>query len=98
MLPHVCLQQCFSTFFDSQYPSFVIKQFGGTPSYNLSVASSQIHKQAAPLDLFIAPKRSTAPRLRSTGLQHKLSQLYLYDMMHLGATDTIIEKVKRQSF
>ena len=35
-LNRVCLG-CFSTFFDSRHPSFLIEQFLGTPSYNLPV-------------------------------------------------------------
>ena len=64
----VCLEQCFSTFLNSRHPSFVIEQFGGTPSNILLVNSGEVQKLAAPLELFTAPKGSAAPRLRITAL------------------------------
>ena len=67
------LEQCFSTFFDSRHPSFVLEQFGGTPSFNLPVNRHQVHKLVAPLVLFTAPKGSLAPRLRTTGLDFRLA-------------------------
>ena len=63
------LEKWFSTFFDSQHTSFVIEHCGGTPSYNLPLNSCQVHKLAAPLELFTAPKGSTAPGLNTTGLE-----------------------------
>ena len=65
------LEQCFSTFFDSRRPSFVLLQFGVTLSYNLQVNRCQVHKFAVPL--FTAPKGSAAPRLRTTGLEAELA-------------------------
>ena len=47
-----CVEQCFSTFFDSRHPSLVIKQYDGTPSYKLLVIGHQIQNLAAPLELF----------------------------------------------
>ena len=62
------LGQWFSTFFDPQHPSFVVEEFGGTPSLNLPVNRHKLHKLAAPLVFFMAPKGSAAPRLRTTAL------------------------------
>ena len=62
------LLQWFSTFFDSRHPSFVVEQFGGTPSFNLPVDRPEIHKLAAPLMFFMAPKGFAAPLLRTTAL------------------------------
>ena len=56
------LTQWFSTFFDSRHLSFFTEQFGGTRSYNLPVNGRQVHKLAAPQELF------SAPRLRTTDL------------------------------
>ena len=56
-----CLSQCFSTFFDSRHPSFLIEQFCSTPNYNSQLNRRQIHKLAAPLEFFTAPKGSATP-------------------------------------
>ena len=56
--------QCFSTFFDSRQPSFAIDLFGSTPSFNLPINRCQIHKLAAPLELFLALNGYAASRLR----------------------------------
>ena len=65
---YITLTQCFSTFFDSRHPSFLIEQFGGTPNSILPVNRRQVHKMAAPQEFFTAPKGSVAPRLRTTAL------------------------------
>ena len=52
-------------------PFFLIEQFGGTPNYNLPLNRRQIHKLAAPLEFFTAPKGSAAPRLRITTIRIK---------------------------
>ena len=62
------LGQCFSTFLDSRHPSFLIEQFGGTPNYKLSLNGRGINILVAPLELFTAPKGSSSPLLRTTGL------------------------------
>ena len=62
-------EQCFSTFICSRHPSFHIEQFGGTPCYKLPVNKPLVHYLATPLEFFTAPVGSTAPRLRTTGLE-----------------------------
>ena len=53
-----------STFFDSPHPSLVIKQFGGTPSFNLLANRHPDQNLAASLEFF------GAPRLRTTALHY----------------------------
>jgi len=54
-LRDVALDQCFSTFFDSRHPLLAFKQFGGTPTSNLLVNTSQFRKLAAPIEFSKAP-------------------------------------------
>ena len=56
------LKQWFSTFICLRHPSFVIEQFGGTPSFNLLEDISQVY-------LFTAPRGSAEPRLKITPLK-----------------------------
>ena len=63
------VDQYFSTFFDSRHPSFIIEQFGGTHSFNLPINRRQVQKLAAPLEFFLTPKDSMAPRLRTNELR-----------------------------
>ena len=55
--------------FDSQHPSLVTEQFGGTPGYNLIESRCKIQKLVAPLELFRAPEGYAAPRLRTTEIE-----------------------------
>ena len=66
-----CVEQGFSTFFDSRHPFLVIKHYDGTPSYKLLVNGHKNQNLAAPLELFGAPKSATAPRLRTTGVERR---------------------------
>ena len=70
---NVYVGKWFSTFLRLRNPSFVLLQFGGTPSYNLQVNRCQVHILAAPLELFAAPKGSAAPWLRTTDVGHWFS-------------------------
>ena len=80
------LVQCFSTFFDSRHPSFLIEQFGVTHSYNLLLNRRQIHKLGATLKFFTAPKGSVAPWLRTTALV----SLSLYEYCGVNRVETSI--------
>ena len=60
--------QCFPTLFDSQHPSFLIEQFGGTPSYNILVNKCQVYKLSVPLR-FSRYTVFAAPRLRTTDVE-----------------------------
>ena len=66
MLQWDTVAQGFSTIFDSRHPFLVIKQFGGTPSYNLIVHRHQIQNLVAPIELLVAP------RLRTTAVATRL--------------------------
>ena len=67
-------------FFDSRHPSLFIKQFGGTPNYNLLVNRCQVQKLSAPLEFFTAPKGSAVPRLRTTGLFRLFNVFFVFSL------------------